>query len=413
MNWIISADINYFRVDKAFEKKEYVKWRQTANYSVGDIIYIYCIKPIQKVMFKTIVEKANMPFDETSDDREFFVNQDDYKSDRYERNMSLKLLQKINTEKLNLDNLQANGLKGRIQGPKRVKGQLNEYISSVFEQYSEENKFISTNKIFFYSTNTVDKEQHEKDVISIPASQTIDLIYKYRVHAHPNNYIRYPYKSVNYYTFREKDGWMKKIFVSENTISFNPQNTAKLDENTMDPQIKKRILGYIDERKKSMGFENEEYKFYVLSDSITLPKPVSLPKRNNHKYYGLSQLYNESEVQIEFIEDDEKIYRELDNRELKEGERIKRVIEGKKRNSKARQLKLESFKLRHGKVFCEVCEEEDIYALDVHHDNVQVSNMENGHITKISDLRVVCATCHRKIHGHNITVDELKNKLNN
>lgn len=65
-------------------------------------------------MFKTIVEKANMSFDETSDDKEFFVNQEEYKAEKYERNMRLKLLQKVNTEKLNLESLQANGLKGRI-----------------------------------------------------------------------------------------------------------------------------------------------------------------------------------------------------------------------------------------------------------------------------------------------------------
>lgn len=230
------------------------------------------------------------------------------------------------------------------------------------------------------------------------------------MHAHPNNYIRYPYKLVNYYTFREKYGWMKKLYALENTINFNPQNTKKLYKSTLDLKIKQRILAYIDGRNKSMGFEDEEYKFYILSDSITMPKPVSLPKRNNHKYYNISQLYNESEMQIEFTEDDEKIYSELDNEELKEGERIKRVIEGKKRNSKARQLKLGAFKLRYGKVYCEVCGEEDVCALDVHHDNVQVSDMEIGHTTKLSDLRVVCATCHRKIHGNNITVEELRNK---
>lgn len=411
MNWIISADINYFRVDKAFEKKEYVDWRQTSNYSIGDIVYIYCIKPIQKVMFKTIVEKVNMSFEETLDDRKFFVNQEDYKAEKYERNMRLKLLQKLNTEKLNLESLQANGLNGRIQGPKRVNEQLNEYIYNVFKEYEDKNEFVSTNKELLNSFNTLDNIQDTNDVISIPASQTIDLIYKYRVHAHPNNYSRYPYKSVNYYTFREKDGWMKKLYTLENTISFKPQNTKKLYKSTLDLKIKNRILAYIDGRNKSMGFEDEEYKFYILNDSITLLEPVSLPKRNNHKYYSISQLYNESEVQIEFVEDDEEIYSQLDNEELKEGERIKRVVESKKRNSKARQLKLEAFKLKNGKVYCEVCGEEDICALDVHHDNVQVSDMEIGHLTKLSDLRVLCATCHRKIHGHNITVEALKIKL--
>lgn len=66
--------------------------------------------------------------------------------------------------------------------------------------------------------------------------------------------------------------------------------------------------------------------------------------------------------------------------------------------------------MRHGKVYCEACGEEGICALDVHHDSMQVAYMVKAHITKVSDLRVLGATCHRKIHEHNITVQELLGK---
>ena len=92
---------------------------------------------------------------------------------------------------------------------------------------------------------------------------------------------------------------------------------------------------------------------------------------------------------------------------IDEGEKIKRIINSRKRNSKAIKLKLEHFIKEHGSVFCEVCNENDIIALDIHHDKVQVSDMQEGHRTKLSDLRFICASCHRKVHGHNITVDEL------
>ena len=63
-------------------------------------------------------------------------------------------------------------------------------------------------------------------------------------------------------------------------------------------------------------------------------------------------------------------------------------------------------------MFCEVCNEDDIVVLDVHHDLIQVSNMQDGHKTKLSDLRVICSNCHRKVHGYKLTVDKLieKNK---
>lgn len=60
-------------------------------------------------------------------------------------------------------------------------------------------------------------------------------------------------------------------------------------------------------------------------------------------------------------------------------------------------------------MFCEVCKEEDIVVLDVHHDLIDICNMEEGHLTKLSDLRVLCSNCHRKVHRKNVSVEELKN----
>lgn len=37
--------------------------------------------------------------------------------------------------------------------------------------------------------------------------------------------------------------------------------------------------------------------------------------------------------------------------------------------------------------------------------------MEDSHLTKLSDLRVLCSNCHRRVHGYKISVEELKNKL--
>jgi len=78
-------------------------------------------------------------------------------------------------------------------------------------------------------------------------------------------------------------------------------------------------------------------------------------------------------------------------KDIEEGDKISRIIESKKRNSIARKLKLEEFKWKHGTVYCEVCGEDDICALDVHHDEIKVCDMEEGHVTRLSDLRVLCA----------------------
>ncbi|MDB2099829.1 hypothetical protein [Clostridium paraputrificum] len=122
----------------------------------------------------------------------------------------------------------------------------------------------------------------------------------------------------------------------------------------------------------------------------------------------VNSILNSIDVEVDYIEDEN-----LDDIELEEGDSIKRVINARKRNKKARELKFQQIIKRYGKVACEVCKEDDIVALDVHHDRVEVFNMEKGHKTKLSDLRVICANCHRKVHGYKLTVDELiiKNNL--
>lgn len=141
----------------------------------------------------------------------------------------------------------------------------------------------------------------------------------------------------------------------------------------------------------------------VFSNSIVSGKTITIEEVN--------AILNSIDVEIDYIEEDENL--NLESLEFDEGEQIKRVINSRKRNKKARELKFEQVIKRDGKVVCEVCSEDDIVALDVHHDKVEVSDMEKGHKTKLSDLRILCSNCHRKVHGYKLTVDELiiKNKV--
>lgn len=139
----------------------------------------------------------------------------------------------------------------------------------------------------------------------------------------------------------------------------------------------------------------------VFSNAIVSGKTISIEEVNI--------ILNSIDIEVEYVEDDENI--NIEELEFEEGENIKKIINSRKRNQNARKLKLQQIIKQHGKVFCEVCNEDDIVTLDVHHDKVQVTNMKEGHKTKLSDLRVLCSNCHRKVHGHKITVEELINKL--
>lgn len=153
---------------------------------------------------------------------------------------------------------------------------------------------------------------------------------------------------------------------------------------------------------------------YLSNLKIEFSNSIVSGKRINEE--ELSRVLDEIDKvkDIDFIE--EYNNHELLNispKEIEEGDKVVRIIEVKKRNSQARILKLEEFKRIHGKVYCEVCGEEDICVLDVHHERVHVEDMESNHITKLEDLKVLCANCHRKIHGHNITIQELKSSYLN
>lgn len=121
---------------------------------------------------------------------------------------------------------------------------------------------------------------------------------------------------------------------------------------------------------------------------------------------------NRYEVSINNIDLSEAVeFSELDeitNEEYIEGESKEVLRQYKKRNRYARERKIEQFSKIHGKIYCEVCGENDIATIEVHHENVFVSNMSEYHLTKLDDLRVVCSNCHKKLHYYNLRVDDLK-----
>lgn len=138
----------------------------------------------------------------------------------------------------------------------------------------------------------------------------------------------------------------------------------------------------------------------------------------DYNYTNKTQTFNKvnefNEIEAKSIEYNENIIDEVfNNIEISEGEKIKRVVEIKKRSKTVRDTKLQSFEKKHGKVFCEICFEEDRVVLDVHHEYIRVAEMEEGHKTKLEDLKILCANCHRKIHGHNFTVEKLKEVYSN
>lgn len=133
MNWIISANSSIYDHSSSFEHFGYIDWRQGyTNFEIGDIIYIYCTKPIQKIRYKCRIDTINLDFTAIRDDKEYWLDLAEYEKSIKGQFMRLTLIEQIDNEKLNLMALIKNGLKAAPQGPGRLTGVLLEYISSNF-----------------------------------------------------------------------------------------------------------------------------------------------------------------------------------------------------------------------------------------------------------------------------------------
>ena len=143
MEWMISANGKIYDHAKAFAKWGYIDWRQHAKYSIGDVVYIYCTKPYQKVMYKTKVIKEGMSFDQCKDDKEFWLDLSEYEKAKTGNYAHLQHIEQVDTEKLQLKRLLSYGLKAAPQGPIKVKEQLSEYLEEHFNDYYKNGYFDS------------------------------------------------------------------------------------------------------------------------------------------------------------------------------------------------------------------------------------------------------------------------------
>ena len=133
--WIIPANIEIYDVVSSFAENGFVDWTQgQKNYDVNDIVYIYCGQSIQKVLYKTIVEKTDIPFSESTDDEKFWLNDESYEKSRNGKFVRLKLLEQIDNEELSYENLRKNGLNGPIRGAMRLKDNLLDYVEKYFKE---------------------------------------------------------------------------------------------------------------------------------------------------------------------------------------------------------------------------------------------------------------------------------------
>lgn len=129
-NWIIPANSKRYDFFSAFNNNNFIDWTKKAKYEEGDIVYLYCTKPQQKIMYKTVIDKIFTSSNSEVDDRKYWIDKNEFDESKNIKKdfIRLKLLKYTDDENLFLENLKDNGLKTAPQGPLRVNEKLLSYI---------------------------------------------------------------------------------------------------------------------------------------------------------------------------------------------------------------------------------------------------------------------------------------------
>lgn len=132
--WIIPANPKLYRIADAIrDLNGVIDWRQYNNFEVGDIVYIYCSKPVSQILYKTEVIATNISREYTIADQQYWRNLSEFKTSlNNNRFYRISLLAENETNKLTLDDLYNHGLNGVPQGSLVVKEPLLSYLQEIF-----------------------------------------------------------------------------------------------------------------------------------------------------------------------------------------------------------------------------------------------------------------------------------------
>lgn len=114
-------------------ENDFVEYFQRNKVCVNDIVYLYTTAPVQRIEYKMIVERINIPLDKVVDDSAYSLKKSPVKYDRDAKFLRLKLLKKIDNPNLHLDCLRGYGLNSSMQSNFKVSGELLDYIEEQFK----------------------------------------------------------------------------------------------------------------------------------------------------------------------------------------------------------------------------------------------------------------------------------------
>lgn len=132
-NWIFISNPNRFRMDDWLRVNQFIEFVQNNNVQVNDIVYLYTTAPVQRIEYKLIVEKINIPYEYGIDDYDYSLEPESRERNKDKLLCRFRLIKKVEQPLLHLSKLREKGLRSSMQSPFKVSGALLDHIENCFK----------------------------------------------------------------------------------------------------------------------------------------------------------------------------------------------------------------------------------------------------------------------------------------
>ena len=132
-NWIFISNPNRFRMDDWLRVNQFIEFVQNNNVQVNDIVYLYTTAPVQRIEYKLIVDKINIPYEYGIDDYDYSLEPESRETNKGKLLCRFRLIKKVEQPLLHLSKLREKGLRSSMQSPFKVSGALLDHIENCFK----------------------------------------------------------------------------------------------------------------------------------------------------------------------------------------------------------------------------------------------------------------------------------------
>ena len=115
--WIIPANPKFYDIEKAFQKKEIIDWKQSSSIKVGDTIFIYVAAPVSAILYKCKAVEVDIPY--RYQDKNLTMN----------TVMKIQLLRRYDREQFTFDRLKEDYGIYAVRGPRGVPNSLSHELN--------------------------------------------------------------------------------------------------------------------------------------------------------------------------------------------------------------------------------------------------------------------------------------------